>query len=196
MWGRTYRNMQISRNSKTFGITTWTHQQADSNFCLPPGIIHDLGISHALLMNNTVFQEVMLCQMGIRYWHVTEILQTVSNKLPESGDSVSLGQCSQHSKWLMCCYLQESSIPSILRLGNQWRQTHHVHSEHWKPFNQWHSATSQNTPSPHQHCCENLRSCNIIVSYPRMLLIFRHTILLTFAETPVLFSQIVFKKQM
>jgi len=33
-------------------------------------------------MNNTVLQEVMLCQLEICNRHVTEILQTVSNKLP------------------------------------------------------------------------------------------------------------------
>lgn len=134
------------------------------NFWLPPHIIHNLGISHALLINNKVFREVILCHLGICYWHVTEVLQMVSNRLPVSGDSVSLGQCSQHSEWLMYCYLQGSTIPIILRLGDQWRQRHHVHSEHRKPFNQWHSAASQITPSPLQHCCKNLRSCNIIVS--------------------------------
>jgi len=59
----------------------------------------------------------------------------------ESGDSVSLGQGCQHSERLKCCHLQGSSIPRILRLFDQRRQRHHIPSEHWEPFNQWHSIT-------------------------------------------------------
>ena len=123
---------------------------------------HDLGISQELLMTSTFLQEVMLCQLGICYWHVTEILQTVSNKLPGIR---WLGVTGSRlpTFWMKCCDLQGFTIPRILRLSDQWRWRHHVHSEQWEPFNQWHSTT------PPHFSPTLLRAPEIMASYLRRL---------------------------
>jgi hypothetical protein len=122
----------------------WCHN-LNPNLWMPAGsdrcTVHDLGISHALFVNNTVLQVVMLCQFGICYRHVTEILQTVSNKLLGIRWFGVTGSRLPHSEWLKCCHLQGSGIPTNLRLFDQRRWIHHVHSEHWDPFNQWHSTS-------------------------------------------------------
>jgi hypothetical protein len=113
------------------------------NFWMPAGsdrcTVHDLGISHALLTNNTVLQEVV-DTVSVENLLLKLFRLSLTN-YQESGDFASLCQGCQHSEWLKCCHLQGYDIPRILRRLDQRRWRHHVHSEHREPFNPWHSTT-------------------------------------------------------
>jgi len=98
--------------------------------------VHDLGISQELLMRSTVLQEVMLCQLGICYWNSSDCpLQITRNQVTRC-HWVKVANIL--NDWSAVIF---KGIPRILRLFDQRRQRHHVHSEHWEPFNQWHSTT-------------------------------------------------------
>jgi hypothetical protein len=100
----------------------------------------------------------------------------------ESGDLASLGQGCQRSEWLKCCHLQGYSIPRILWLFDQWRRRHHVHSEHREPFNPWHSTTPPVPINTAARTWDNgVTSQKTFNSSDVQIL--------TFAETPVSFSQ-------